>query len=276
MDISSLLEFNDPVGSRERIVDAMQDASPDEVRTLKSQLARSHGLVREFEVARSILIDARHQTGASAEANAFVELEWGRCFCSATHDPSQVTAADRETAMTAFLAARDFAESAGRDDLAIDALHMLAFAEIAPERQLEWTRVALEVAERSKQENARKWRASLNNNLGYALHQSKKFEDALLHFERALELRQQQGNAQNIRIAKWMIAWSLRFLSRQTEAIAMQEQLEMECAQAGEPDVHVFNELATLHANAGDHAKADRYRKLARSARGIKRLITAS
>ena len=132
---------------------------------------------------------------------------------------------------------------------------MLAFAEIAPERQLEWTRVALEVAERSKQENARKWRASLNNNLGYALHQSKKFEDALLHFERALELRQQQGNAQNIRIAKWMIAWSLRFLSRQTEAIAMQEQLEMECAQAGEPDVHVFNELATLHANAGTMQK---------------------
>lgn len=264
MDISSLLEFNDPAGSRQRILDAMQDASPDEVRILNSQLARSHGLMREFEVARNILQGMRHQADASAEANASLELEWGRCFCSATHDPSLATPTDRETAKTAFLAARDFAELAGRDDLVVDALHMLAFVEIAPEQQLEWTRAALEVAEKSEQASARKWRASLSNNLGYALHQSKKYQDALLHFERALELRQEQGNAKNTRVAKWMIAWTLRSLNRQAEAVAMQERLETECAQAGEPDLHVFNELALLHANAGSHAKADKYRELAR------------
>ncbi|MGL5012175.1 MAG: tetratricopeptide repeat protein [Paracoccaceae bacterium] len=263
MDLSGLLNFGDLAGTKARLEQALADATGPDAVILQSQLARCAGLVRDFAVARKIL-GAIDTTATSPLAQAYVQLEWGRTYCSATHDSSQLTDADRSTAQTAFRAAADLAREAGRDDLAIDAIHMLAFTETDPAAQLAHTRAALALAEGSTQKAAQNWRASLHNNLGCALHDMQDDDQALAHFQQALALRQQNGTPGPIRIARWMVAWTLRHLGRTDEAMALQLALERECEAAGAPDPFVFQEIAELYALAGDSDQASAYRSKAK------------
>ena len=56
-----------------------------------------------------------------------------------------------------------------------------------------------------------------------------------------------------------MVAWTLRALARDDEALAIQLRLERECAAAGAPDPYVFEELAALYRARGDAAQAAAY-----------------
>jgi tetratricopeptide (TPR) repeat protein len=89
-----------------------------------------------------------------------------------------------------------------------------------------------------------------------ALHGLGRFDDALSQFEQALALREREGNAGRQRVARWMVAWTLRALGRGDDALAMQQQLERECDAAGEPDEYVFEELEILYRACGDEARA--------------------
>ena len=62
-----------------------------------------------------------------------------------------------------------------------------------------------------------------------------------------------------IRTARWMVAWTLRALQRQDEALALQLRLEHENDAAGEPDVYVFEELEILYRERGDAERATHY-----------------
>jgi len=66
-------------------------------------------------------------------------------------------------------------------------------------------------------------------------------------FKLALAARERDGDPQRIRIAHWMIAWTLRALGRLNEALEIQPRLERECDEAGEPDPYVFEELELLY-----------------------------
>jgi hypothetical protein len=70
--------------------------------------------------------------------------------------------------------------------------------------------------EKSSQPDARRWEASIRNNLGYALHQ----------------------------------------LGRHEEALAMQLELDRELQASGRTDVHVLEELEILYRARGDEARA--------------------
>jgi tetratricopeptide (TPR) repeat protein len=111
----------------------------------------------------------------------------------------------------------------------------------------------------SSQPEAWKWEGSLRNNLGYALHTLGNYEEALLEFQLALAARERDGNLQTIRIAHWMIAWTLRSLGRLDEALDIQLRLERECDASGEPDPYVFEELERLYRELNDLEKADHY-----------------
>ena len=260
IDLSSLLDFNHPEASEQRLRAALSTATGDEALILQTQIARTYGLRGDFAQARQILADIQPQVqGAGAEAQARYYLELGRTYSSATHPPETQTGEARELARSAYLQAFELAKNGKLDYLAIDALHMLPFVDPAPQEQIEWNRKALAYLHATSQPEARKWAGPLHNNTGYALHLLERYEEALAEFELALAAHQQGGSAQNIRVAHWMIAWTLRSMGRLDEALEIQLRLEKECDEAGEPDPYVFEELEHLYRALGDDKKAAFY-----------------
>jgi tetratricopeptide (TPR) repeat protein len=138
-------------------------------------------------------------------------LERGRAFNSAKQP---------EKALLYFSQASALAERIGADYFTVDALHMLAIAAPA-EAQLDWNLKAIDYAQRSTDERARGWLASLYNNTGWSLFDAGRYAEALDLFQKAVPLREQKGDADSTRIAKWCVAKALRYLGSVEEALAM-------------------------------------------------------
>lgn len=269
IDLKPLWNFADPAASEAAFRAALAGADADSAFVLRTQIARSHGLRRDFERARAELRaiePGREATGAEGRVRWY--LEWGRSLASATHDAQALTEADKEAARRAWTLARDTAQAACLDALAIDAIHMFGFVDTAPADQLRHAEQALAIALASSQPAARDWEASLRNNIGMALHGLGRLDEALAMFRQALAAREKQGRPGGVRIAHWMIAWTLRGLKRDDEALAIQLRLEQENEAAGSPDRHVFEELETLFRNRGDTARAEAYAARKRAAGG--------
>jgi tetratricopeptide (TPR) repeat protein len=118
---------------------------------------------------------------------------------------------------------------------------------VAPsDEQLALNRRALEIARAATEQRARDWDASLLNNIGMTYADAGDFDAALATFEEALTARERIGDPAQIRVARWMIAWSLRNLGRRDEALAMQRALKTELDDVGDSDQYVDEELALL------------------------------
>ncbi|MBX3626985.1 MAG: tetratricopeptide repeat protein [Rhizobacter sp.] len=248
LDLSTLWDFRQPALSEQRFRAALQTASGDDALILQTQIARSHGLRGDFAKARELLATLQPALeSAGAPARARHALEWGRSFASAAHRAQDVTPESRAEARAAFERAARIASSVGLDELTVDALHMQAFVDPSPAEQERWTREALKVVSASTRPDARAWEASLRNNLGMVLHDQGRFGEALGEFELALIVRERGQDAAATRVARWMVAWTLRALGRIDEALALQQRLEREGDAAGEPDPYVYEELEALH-----------------------------
>jgi tetratricopeptide (TPR) repeat protein len=259
-DLDSMWDFGRPELSEQRFRAALQRASGDEALILQTQVARTYGLRGDFERARAVLKAVEPSIEAAGpQARARYALELGRTYASAAHPPESQTPEARALARAQFAKAEAIARAARLDALAIDALHMQAFVDTAPAEQLKWAQAALQVLAASSQPDARRWEASLRNNLGYALHQLGRYDEALTQFRRALALRERGTDARATRAARWMVAWTLRALGRTDEALAIQLRLAQEGDAAGQPDPYVFDELQTLYRERGDAARADFY-----------------
>jgi Tfp pilus assembly protein PilF len=260
LDLTTLWDFDRPEVSEQRFREALSRASGDDALILQTQIARTYGLRKDFDRARGILKDIEPAIGsAGGEARARYELELGRTYASATHPPEAQTPQNRERARSAYMAALAAARAAQLDGLSIDAIHMLAFVDTAPEDQLRWAREALAVVESSSQPAAKRWEASIRNNLGYALHQLGRYDEALVQFRQAVAIRERGTNPQATRTAHWMVARTLRVMGRADEALEVQLRLERECDAAGQPDPYVFEELEALFRAKGDEARARHY-----------------
>lgn len=263
VDVAPLWDFNHPDASEQRFRAALTTAQGDDALILQTQIARTYGLRKDFDTARTILSALRDAARtASPEVQTRFALEWGRSFASATHPPETQTAETRATAKASYKQALAIAEQAHLDALAIDAIHMLAFVDTAPSDQLKWAQQALAVALASSQPDARKWEASLRNNVGYALHELGRYDEALDQFHQALALREQGTDAEATRIARWMVAWTLHAQGHLDEALALQLRLEQECDAARAPDPEVYAELVILYRARGDEARAQHYATL--------------
>lgn len=260
IDLASLSDFSKPELSEQRFRAALATANRDDALILQTQIARTYGLRRDFAHAQEILrsIEPQIQT-ASAEARVYHALEFGRTLASATHPPETQTPETKELARSAYLRAVELAKAERLDGLAVDALHMLAFVDTAPLDQLKWGQEALAIVEASPQPSAKKWEASLRNNVGYALHQLGRYNEALVQFRQAVVLRERAENAEATRAAHWMVAWTLRALDRLDEALEIQLRLERECNAAGAPDPYVLDELEILYRGRGDDVRANQY-----------------
>ena len=260
IDLAPLWNFGDAAGTEQRFRDALAAATGDDALILQTQIARTYGLRNDFPKARELLRSIEPQLAfAGPEARARHALELGRTYASAAHPAASVDDDAKARARAAFLAAHDLAKTGRLDGLAIDALHMMAFVDTAPDQQLRWGERALEIAVESTQPAAKRWEPSLRNNIGYALHQLGRYDEALAEFRRAVVLREKSGDAAALRDARWMEAWTLRALKRVDEAIAIQTRLEREYAASGAPNHGVFEELELLYRAKGDSVQAQRY-----------------
>lgn len=266
IDLASLWDFKKPEASEQRFRAALETATGDDALILQTQIARTYGLRKDFARAQEILRSlAKDVPVAGPEARARYALELGRTYASATHPPDLQTAESKRLARASYESALEVAKGARLDGLAIDALHMLAFVDTAPTDQLKWGQLALAVVEASSAPEAKKWEASIRNNIGYALHQLGRFDEALVQFEQAVVLRERGANAESIRAAHWMVAWTLRALARVDEALEMQLRLERECDAAKAPDRYVYEELEILYRARGNESRAKHYAGLRNS-----------
>jgi tetratricopeptide (TPR) repeat protein len=261
-------DFDDPAASEARFRDALERASGDDALVLWTQIARARGLQRDPVGARATLAAVNACLDAAGpEPRVRYELEVGRTWISAVTAPDERTPEAVAAARATYQRAFELARAAGLDDLAIDAVHMLAIVDSDPVAQIAWLDRGLAIAEASTQPAARRWEASLRNNHGMALHEAGRDEDALADFRAALALREGLGDPGATRIAWWMVAWALRLLGEQAQALDIQLRLERENEALGRPDPYVLEELELLHRALGDEERATRYAAL-RSAAG--------
>jgi len=269
IDLAPLWDFSKPEVSEQRMRAALELAKGDDALILQTQIARTYGLRKEFSKARDILkAISKEVSAAGPEARARYSLEIGRTYASAAHPPDLQTPESKTLARESFESAVFIAKSDHLDDLTIDAIHMLAFVDTSPIDQVKWGQEALAVSMASSKPEAKKWEASIRNNMGYALHQLGRFDEALVHFKQAVVLRERSKDAESTRVAYWMVAWTLRALGRMDEALEIQLRLERECDAAKAPDRYVYEELEILYRARGDETRARQYANLVESTPG--------
>ncbi len=263
IDLKPLWDFDSPAQSEERFRFALITAAGDDAFILQTQIARTYGLRADFARAQAILkgIEPQLQT-AGEEARTRYWLELGRTYSSGTHPPDSQSSDAKEMARNAYSKALETAKAGQLDGLAIDALHMLAFVDTEPADQLKWGQEALAVSQASTQPAAKAWEASLRNNVGYALYQLGRYEEALAQFQQAVVVRERGTDQEATRIAHWMVGWTLRAMNRTDEALTIQSRLEREYEVAGKPSPYVFEELELLYRATGDEARAKHYAEL--------------
>jgi tetratricopeptide (TPR) repeat protein len=270
IDLTPLWDFARPDVSEQRFRAALEKAAGDDALILRTQIARTYGLRKDFDGARKLLREIEPAVGsAGPEAKVRFHLELGRTFASAAHSAKLLTSEAKAQARQEYDRALELARTAKLDGLAIDAIHMFAFIDTAPADQLKWGEAAMEVSLSSQQPDAKRWEASIRNNVGYALHQLGRYSEALSHFQKALAIRERGTSAEATRVARWMVAWTLRSLDRNDEALQIQLTLEKDADAAGKPDPYVFEELEALYRKSGNLSKAQHYaeRKAAASQR---------
>lgn len=234
MHPSDLWDFDDPAGSEQRFRDAAAAADGEQRGIWLTQLARALGLQERYDEAHAVLDDL--SPDGSAEVACRLLLEQGRLYRS-SGDPSHARPFFEEAAATA--------QREGLEELHVDALHMVAIV-LPHEEQLEANHAALAFAKAAEDPRARKWQASLLNNIGMTHADAADWGSALASFEDALEARQATGTPSEIRIAWWMVAWALRNLGSTEQALGIQRRLKAELDALGEEDAYVDEELALL------------------------------
>ena len=243
-DILGLWDYNDPAGTKSKLRAVLAKAVASDDRgyhaELLTQIARAQGLQRQFDEAHATLDRADAMIDSDMRrAKVRLLVERGRVFNSS---------GSADKAKPLFVEAWELASGEGIDGLAVDAAHMVATVEVR-EEGLKWNHKALDLANSSSDPDAQRWTGSLCNNIGWSHHSNEDHNKALIYFEQALQHRQAQGKAADIRIARWCVAKCLRSLERVGEALRIQRELEHEIADSENPDGYIYEELAEcLHA----------------------------
>ena len=222
---------------------------------LLTQIARAQGMQGKFEEAGRTLETADSMLIANMKTgNIRYLLEKGRILNSS---------GKREASKPVFLEAYDFGKENALDYYTLDAAHMMGIVE-PPERQLDWSLIAMEIAEASTDQRCKSWLGALYSNIGWTYHDLNEYEKALDLFQKGYKCRKTQNNDQATRIAKWSVARCLRSLEKHDEALNIQNELLQEFEEKQiEQDGYVFEELAELYLIKNNRYEAKKYFKLA-------------
>jgi tetratricopeptide (TPR) repeat protein len=238
-DFDAQWDYDRPAETEARFRDLLPAAQASGDRDyhlqLLTQVARAQGLQRKFDAAHATLDHVRDlMADGLAAVRVRYLLERGRCFNSSGDVPR---------ARPCFLEAWEVARENRLDAYAVDAAHMMGIVASGDEA-LAWNVRAMEYAKASADPAARRWLATLQNNIGWTYFGVGRYADALAVFEDAVTLRREQGKPGAIRIARYSVAKTHRMLGRVEEALAEQEALLRECELAREPDGYVHEEVA--------------------------------
>jgi tetratricopeptide (TPR) repeat protein len=208
-DFNTLWDYSNPAQTQQKLSQLLPLAESSENRSylaeLLTQIARAQGLQRHFDQAHATLDRAQQLlTDDSHVARIRCVLERGRLF----NDSQQL-----DPARQMFLKAWELGWAHKIDEYAVDAAHMLGIIE-PPQQALEWNLTAITYASASSDPAARRWLATLNNNLGWTYVKLDRLQDALAAFQESLRLRRQQGNKTTIRIAQYQGAAPFRARGR--------------------------------------------------------------
>ena len=237
-DFNALWDYERPGETEARFRDLLPAAQAsgdrDYYLQLLTQVARAQGLQRKYDAAHATLDHVRElMTPDLTTVKVRYLLERGRCFNDSMN---------YERARASFLEAWDLARASRLDGYAVDAAHMMGIIEPGDEA-LAWNERAMAHANGSTDPGARRWLATLQNNIGWTYYRMGRYADALHVFEAAVALRREQGKPGPIRIARYAVAKAHRALGRIEEALAAQETLLRECELAREPDGYVHEEI---------------------------------
>ncbi|WP_413162420.1 tetratricopeptide repeat protein [Aeromonas salmonicida] len=251
-DFMAQWNYQDPAASALRFNTLLPEARTTDLQyelELLTQIARTHSLQRQFSEAHQLLDDIELRlTEATPRARLRALLERGRTFNSA---------GDKATARTLFEQAWQLGLKIKELYLAIDAAHMIAIA--APlEEQSRWHQLAMELAERSQDKQVRGWLASLYNNQGWTLFELGRFDEARVFQQKCLAWHEQHNNTAKAFIARWSLARLTRAQGLHEQALAELKQLQVDMAEAGEPeDGYLFEELGENALVLDDPAAAE-------------------
>ena len=253
-DFMSLWDYDHPekTAAQFKVILPQARASDDRqyLAELLTQIARTHSLRGNFTAAHQLLDETEPLLSDDhPRPRLRYLLERGRTFNSA---------GKKDSAHTLFLEAWKLGKTSAEGGLAVDAAHMMAIVE-PPEKQLDWNLKALQLAESSSSDEAKKWLGSLYNNIGWTYFGLEQHQKALDLFER----RKGQKQVREIRIARWCIARTHRAMGDVEKALEIQEALHREIEASGaESDGYIFEELAECYL-ALERPEATRYFALA-------------
>jgi len=255
-DFAKLWDFNAPAETRKRFEEVLSRAEASGDRSyhlqLLTQIARTYGLERNFDDAHRVLDQVEQGLADDLQvARLRYLLERGRA-----HN----TGGDPKEAKPFFEQAWELGRQWGHDLYAIDAAHMVAIVEPEAAKQHEWNLKALELAEASGDERARRWLGSLYNNIGMTHLDAGEYDQALALFEKQRDHYAERGSAESQRIARWMIAHTYRKMGRVDDALQIQRAMEKQLADDGrDDDGFVAEEIAECLLAQGSAEEAKPY-----------------
>jgi len=241
MNIDSFWEYSDPVASEERFRDALAQATDDERLELRTQIARTYSLRRQFDEAHAQLNEIELLlANAGPRPRLRYLLERGRAYNSA---------GDHEQARDRFVRAWEMATSQGEDGqgedgLAVDAAHMVAITYGGSAEAIAWNEKGIALARRSDAPKAKALLPAMLNNSAWDQHDRGEHAKALPLFQQALAAWEATGKSRPTQIAKWSVARCLRSLHRYEAALAILGALEEEYAQQAITDGYLYEEIA--------------------------------
>ncbi len=226
---------------RAKLTEARQPSSKDKgfLLELLTQIARAEAAQGKLTEARNSLNEAEkilNEPEAAYPARMKIRflLEEGRFFIH-SKTPAQ--------ARTRFSQAWALAVNAEDDFFTVDIARMMATIE-PMKLQIEWIHKAIQIAEQSTQEKARRWLGGLFSDLAWRFFDLRQFDQALEAHKTSRSHFQKHGSEREVFVANWAIGRVLRQLGRVQEALAIQEGLRAQMGAHDLPDGRLFEELA--------------------------------
>jgi tetratricopeptide (TPR) repeat protein len=252
-DLKSLWNFDDPAGTEAKFRDLLSAAKSDPAYhvELLTQIARTHGLRRQFDQAHALLDEA--------ESLLRPDMHRPRVRCLLERGRAHRSAGNREKSVPFFESALAVATENHLDFFAADAAHMIAIAHPDPAEQIRWNMKTIELAEASGNESVKSWIGTSYNNIGWTYHEQREYAKSLQWLEKARDYYDspQNKNEKFKFIAHWAVAKLLRLNNRPDEALPIQKKLEADMEAKETIDGFVYEELGELHLTRDpDIAKA--------------------
>lgn len=258
-DFMLLWDYNNPAETQKKFLEISEKYRnlKDKGRYIEllTQIARTNSLQKKFDEAHKILDEANILlTDEYNTAKIRYYLERGRTYNSS---------GEYKKAEECFHNAYKISTENNEDDLAIDAAHMLGIL-YKSEESLKWNIRAIEMAENSKDENAKRWLGSLYNNTGWTYFDMGDYENALQLFEKNAIYHKEKKSKKELIIAIYCTARTIRAIGRVNEALETMLKLVKQNEEFGlSEDGYIYKEIGECYYDLKQQLEAKKYFKKA-------------